>query len=585
MVRKLYKVLCHACDAVVDVPFSHKNSRLLCPICKTQLHSSQKSSLYNLAVVSIAAVILLLTCVSLPFLSISAMGISQSMSLMSIIYTLKYEWYILLYLCLVLTFFCPLFMHLIVISIVLLHIKVTRSIANVYAFCHLLSMVEVFIVGVLVSLIKLMALAQVEFYVGFYVAFLYTILMVWCYSQGHPYRIWKLVDIEPVAVPTHAALPTALPTAPLQTKAIAVTPSTSTATAHAVTPSTSTAPSFAMSLAWRRVLIKSPNMIHMSSGLANAHPGKRGIEQGIILCRHCSMVYPIKISSQEEAAKIRQKSDTRTQLARETVFNSASEARKTSAARQTRATRKDKLMYACPRCHRYNGFRVVHMYQKTISLLLAAIIMYLPSNLYPIMFTDYLGNDVGSNIIDGVISLWGMHSYFVALVILVASIFIPLLKIICILVLLYLSRYGHVINPSRFNRLYRAVVFIGRWSMIDVFVVVIMSTVVRISGFLTINPGLAILCFSMVVIITMLAAEDFDERILWDRSAKLRQERRELFLRNKEEQTKASFMSRLNSGADFSSSTGLSSNTGLSASAEGNASAMGSASASTPLVE
>lgn len=311
-------------------------------------------------------------------------------------------------------------MHLIVIGIVFFKLKVTRRIANVYMFCHRFCMVDVFILGVIVSLVKLIALAQVSFHSGFYSAILFAMLMVWCYSKGSPYTIWNLLERH-------------------------------------------------------------------DSELKFAHIGMRGIDQGLIMCRHCGMVYRRK--KKNTSAPLADKYDERNLYQGEQV---------------------------CPRCGHSNDYRAICCYQKTIALLLSAVIIYVPSNIYPIMVTEYLGTAVGSNIIDGVISLWGMHSYFVAMVIFIASICIPMLKIMCMLFLLYLSRYGFKKNPSNYNKLYRVILFIGRWSMIDVFVVIIMSTVVRMSGLLTISPGMAIVFFSFTVLLTMLAAEEYDERLLWD---------------------------------------------------------------------
>lgn len=393
------------------MPPFRKNITCLCPQCKTVLRSGHRTDLYDVAVVSVASLILMLTALTLPFMTISAMGLTQSMSLTSIFFILRDDWSLLLYLFLIFTFFCPLTMHSIVIGVVFFKMRISKGVAQLYTLCHRFSMVDVFVLGVLISLVKLVALAQIEFHSGFYCTLLFALLMVWCFSRGSPYHIWNLVEDQP-----------------------------------------------------------------KDSALKHAHTGVRGIMQGLISCRHCGLVY------QEQAD-----------------FSPSYS------------------LQNCPRCGHHNGVRASHCYQKTIALLIAAVLMYIPSNVYPIMFTSYLGADNGSNIIDGVIALWHMHSYFVAIVILIASICIPILKIICILLLMYWSHWGFKGSASRFNALYRLVVFIGRWSMIDVFVVIIMSTAVRMSGLLTISPGLAIVCFSGVVLLTMLAAEEFDERLLWDR--------------------------------------------------------------------
>lgn len=411
------KHLCRSCDLVFEMPPYRKGVKVICPQCRTQQRSGYKASLYDLAVISIASLIMLLTSVTLPFMSIAAMGISQSMSLISIFYVLKNDWALLLYICLFFTFLFPLGMHTIVIAHVFLHLKITPTVAKIYSFCFRFAMVDVFILGVLISLVKLVGLAEVTFHIGFFTAMVFAVLMIWCYRHGSPYRIWERV-------------------------------------------------------------------LKHTAGLQGARCGVRGIDQGLIMCRHCGMVY-----------------------------------RRQNGARKPHSTGLQRL-YAgeepCPRCGGYNDYRATHCGQKTVALLLAAVIMYVPSNVYPIMFTSYLGSDLGSNILDGVVSLWGMGSYFVAIVILIASICIPVIKILCLVWLLYQAYWRPAVHPSQSNKLYHLVLFIGRWSMIDVFVVIIMSTVVRITGIITIDPGIAILFFCSVVLITMLAADEFDERLIWD---------------------------------------------------------------------
>lgn len=429
MQKSKSKKLCHTCDLVVQLPRYRTGVRCICPQCQSQLRSGRVVSLYNLGVISIASVIMLLTSITLPYLSISALGISRSVSLTSIFFTLKQNWELLLYICILFTFMFPLIMHSIIIAIVFFRLKVTVGIANLYTLCHRFSMVDVFILGVLVSLIKLVALADVKYHIGFYCSIVFALMMVWCFNKGRPYKIWEMV-------------------------------------------------------------------YDSSEDMENAHIGMRGLDQGLIMCRHCGMVYKRRSrSSSRFSSEMRRNLGNKVYSQLNYLYQGEQK---------------------CPRCHHNNDYRAPHCYQKSLALLLTAAILYLPSNIYPIMFTEYLGSSLGSTIIDGVISLWQMGSYFVASVILIASICIPVLKIMCMLFLLTASSFGSRISAVRSSRLYRVVLFIGRWSMIDVFVVIIMSTVVQMSGLLTISPGIAIVFFCFVVLITMIAAEEYDERLLWD---------------------------------------------------------------------
>lgn len=142
---------------------------------------------------------------------------------------------------------------------------------------------------------------------------------------------------------------------------------------------------------------------------------------------------------------------------------------------------------------------------------------YIPANLYPMLITTTLFQNQEDTIISGAIELASYGAWGVAIIILVASVVIPLGKFFAIA---YLAlSVGHNSKMSAFKRyiLYEVVEFIGRWSMIDVFVVAILSSLVQLSVVASINPGIAALAFALSVIFTMLSAQSFDSRMIWDR--------------------------------------------------------------------
>jgi len=155
-----------------------------------------------------------------------------------------------------------------------------------------------------------------------------------------------------------------------------------------------------------------------------------------------------------------------------------------------------------------------------MALLIAAAIMYIPANIYPIMTTEHLGQSIDSTIIGGVALLWKMHSYPIALVILLASVLVPIGKILSIAALCWTVRRGQITSQRQRAVLYRITQIIGKWSMVDVFVVAILVALIQISGIVVIRPGSAALAFAGMVILTMLAAESFDPRLIWDRMDK-----------------------------------------------------------------
>lgn len=155
--------------------------------------------------------------------------------------------------------------------------------------------------------------------------------------------------------------------------------------------------------------------------------------------------------------------------------------------------------------------------QRTIALLFTAVLLYIPANLLPIMTTEQLGNATDSTILGGVLVLIHYGDYPIAFVIFAASVMVPIGKLIALSWLCWsISRPRAGAHVAR-TKLYRAMEFIGKWSMTDVFVVAILVALIHLGSLLRITPGPAALAFGAMVIVTMLAAESFDPRLIWDR--------------------------------------------------------------------
>lgn len=170
----------------------------------------------------------------------------------------------------------------------------------------------------------------------------------------------------------------------------------------------------------------------------------------------------------------------------------------------------------CPRCASRVYPRVPASLQKTLALLFAACILYIPANLLPIMRTVSFGNITDSTIISGFLLMWQDGEYPVALVILLASVIIPVLKILVMFWLCYQTQQPRRVKNKLSSKLYLLVDWVGRWSMVDVLVVAILATLVRFDLLMSVFPGVGALVFAAVVVITMLAAICFDPRLLWD---------------------------------------------------------------------
>lgn len=173
-------------------------------------------------------------------------------------------------------------------------------------------------------------------------------------------------------------------------------------------------------------------------------------------------------------------------------------------------------LHRCPRCHSALHLRKPDSIQRTLALLVTACLLYIPANLYPIMITEQLGTAEGSTILGGVILLMHHGAVLVALVIFLFSVMVPIGKLISLFYLVWTVRRHSAITPRQRTVLYQITEFVGKWSMVDVFVVSILVALVHLGGLLSIKPGFAAVCFAGVVIVTMLAAESFDPRLIWD---------------------------------------------------------------------
>jgi paraquat-inducible protein A len=157
--------------------------------------------------------------------------------------------------------------------------------------------------------------------------------------------------------------------------------------------------------------------------------------------------------------------------------------------------------------------------QRTLALLITSSILYVPANILPIMITENFGNSIESTILGGVVLLIKLGSVPIAAIIFIASVMVPLGKL---MVMFYLCWSVKRVSGSERQRtvIYRMTEIVGKWSMIDVFVVAILVALVHLGGILAIRPGAAALAFAGVVMVTMIAAESFDPRLIWDQMEK-----------------------------------------------------------------
>lgn len=409
------QMACEECGLVVDLPALQAGQKARCPRCHHTLLTQPLHPYQRVPAYAITSLIMLILSVSFPFMSFSVKGLTQEITLFHSLQVLdKFQNTLLALLLLGTVVVLP---TLYILLLLYLHLKAQyrqRNGITVPAHCldilgcRLLFkikpwlMVDVFLIGVLVSLIKIASLADIGMGISFWAFCAYTLGVVKCVALSDKGWLW-------------AQLVPALPTQHVCDEH------------HHLAAQYTNCP-----------------MCHQ----INALPHRR--------CRRCGS-----------------------------------------------------------RIHAYNPAR--HL-QQSWAWLITAVIFYLPASLYPMMYTVSLGKSDGSTILGGVLLLWQLGSYPIAGVIFFASIVIPIAKMLTLAWLLITAqRQQHATSAPRLTylRAYRITEFIGRWSMIDIFVVAILVALVQLHNLMAIYPGPAALSFAIVVLSTMISAMTFNPRLLW----------------------------------------------------------------------
>lgn len=166
----------------------------------------------------------------------------------------------------------------------------------------------------------------------------------------------------------------------------------------------------------------------------------------------------------------------------------------------------------CMRCDSVIQRKQPNSRAYTTALTLAALFLYIPANIYPIMIMDYLGRHTENTVWGGVKALYQDHMWYVAIIVFLASILIPLLKLLGLFFLVITS--GEHWQRTR-TRVYKVICCIGPWAMLDVFLLAILVALVRFGRLATVIPGPGIVAFTSVVVLTLLASSYFDPRLIW----------------------------------------------------------------------
>jgi len=180
------------------------------------------------------------------------------------------------------------------------------------------------------------------------------------------------------------------------------------------------------------------------------------------------------------------------------------------------AARTSGTMARCTRCGAPLHVRHPDSAMRTWALLIAAALLYIPANLLPIMHTSSIFGSQDNTIMSGIIYFWQDGEWPLACIVFIASILVPMLKLLVLVLLVASSQMRSQWRPRQRTRLYRLVEKIGRWSMLDIFVITLTVTLVNFQSLAVITPGSGAVAFACVVVLTMMASMTFDPRLIWD---------------------------------------------------------------------
>ncbi|WP_286236911.1 paraquat-inducible protein A [Neptuniibacter halophilus] len=402
------KIACHCCDLVQELSAIQPGQKAHCSRCGHLLTVHHTGGLDTPMALAFSGLVFLLLSLPFPFMAFESQGRVQEVSLANSGFDLLQQGFPLLALLLTLFILLIPALTLCTYLLILFTLRQEQSPPWLYRLTRMLfilhpwGMAEVFLIGVLVSLVKIAGMADIIIGVSFWAYVLFALCLITTITRVDPAQLWQKLD--------------------------------QIAGIHRKLPST--------------------------------EPGS-ALKNQLQSCHHCGLLHPLDTAN-------------------------------------------------CERCGSPLHARFPNSLQKTWAYLITAILLYLPANLYPIMNTTLLGNSEPSTILGGVLVLWEMGSYPIALIVFIASIMIPIGKMLALIWLAYSVQHGHQHRVSERIKMYRLTELIGRWSMIDVFVVAVLAALVQLGGLVSITPGIAVIAFAGVVILTMLSALSFDPRLIWD---------------------------------------------------------------------
>ncbi|MBB5348642.1 PqiA/YebS family transporter subunit [Desulfoprunum benzoelyticum] len=413
-----HTVACPDCDLLLAYSASLARHTLRCPRCGCMVHRRADTSVDTALAFSITGLLLYIPAMVFPLMTLETLGMSESGSVIdTLICFYDNRYYFVAFIVLISAVVFPLLLLSLIFTVTMFarmgrYPSFLTRLLRLYVFLEEWAMIEIFLLGIMITIMKMRHSAEIHFDPGFY-CFLALVLTTMAIATVlDRERLWALLSPPGAAV--------SVPSPP-----------------------------------------------------ANAgSSGRTALASGLVLCHVCRQL----------------------------------ERRRPPAAEPGR----------CRRCGATIHDRKPDSIAYTWALVLTSALLLIPANILPIMEVEFLGVPENSTILDGIMYFFKDGSYLIGLIILTASVFVPVFKIIGLIILLLTAQTNNTGYLRSKTVLYRFITFIGRWSMLDIFVIALLVVLVDF-GFLTsIHAAPAATYFCIVVTSTMLAAKTFDARLIWD---------------------------------------------------------------------
>jgi len=430
---------CLFCDTLHEAVDVDEGEAADCRRCGHMIYENRPASLVRALCFSLTALLMMAMAQSLPFLTLEAAGIKRELTLFNAATALmKNDAPVLGCSVILFTIVVPLFLiiGMIYTTIPLRWGRCAPGAERIIKWLYRSepwNMVEVFLLGVLVSLLKLVQVADVAINAGFWSFAAVMICMAGALAGIDRRELWDRIELA--KIPDKSTRQDE--SGPL---------------IHGLPP-----------------IISAPSVTASAHGGDFRLPIIKAADCGLAACRTCG-----KVSTVADHDR-------------------------------------------CPRCHSRLYTRKPDSVQNTLALVAAATALFIPSHVLPMMRVTELGLSTDKTIIAGIITFWEDGAYPIALVIFCASLLIPILKITSLLWLCAAAKGKVHPKPVTLGKVYSITELLGRWSMIDIFVVGIMTSLVQFGSYTSMLPQAGALAFASVVVLTMFAAMNFDPRLLWDR--------------------------------------------------------------------